>query len=353
VPIPTHVKFRQKTKRFFDDMLRKLSNPSATAKISKKEVKRILVIRINYRIGNMLFTTPMIRQLEAEFPNAKIDIIVGAPFTKSLFKGFSNIEYIYDFSRELLKHPLQMFSYIRQLRKNSYDVVININGGSTSDRIATMLAKAKYKVAFCSEHNYTPANVCVKREDMHINHEALIPLELMKAFNVKPDYTLTMSIELSSEELQEGKKELSQLIPQRERKRVIGIFRNARHDKLIEDSWWNELIANLQKLDENLLFVDILSPDVPKKLREDMYEYSQKDLRKLAAFMANLDAFVCGDTGPMHLASASGVATIAMFKITLPLLYGTLKENDLSLLMKDKSVEDVAQEVYEHLQKIA
>jgi ADP-heptose:LPS heptosyltransferase len=353
VPIPTHVKFRQKTKRFFDDFLRKLSNPSSTTKIPKEEVKRILVVRINYRIGNMLFTTPMIRQLEREFPDAKIDIIVGAPFTKILFSGFKNVVNIYDFSRDLLKHPLKMFSYIRQLRKNEYDVVININGGSTSDRIATMLAKAKYKVAFCSEHNYTPANVCVKREDMHINHEALIPLELMKVFDIAPDYNLKMGIELSKEELREGAAALKSVVGERAGKRVIGIFRNARHDKLIEDSWWQEFVTQLQERDKEILFVDILSPDIPKKLREDIFEYSQKDLRKLAAFMANLDAFVCGDTGPMHLASASGVPTIAMFKITLPLLYGTLKESDLSLLMGERDVNAIADEVYAHIEKIS
>lgn len=80
-----------------------------------------------------------------------------------------------------------------------------------------------------------------------------------------------------------------------------------------------------------------------------MHEYAQKDLRKLAAFMANLDAFICGDTGPMHLASASGVPTIALFKTTTPTLYGTLKESDLSLEMGDKSVERIAREIGEHI----
>jgi ADP-heptose:LPS heptosyltransferase len=351
LPIPTHVKFRQKTKRFFDDFLRKLSNPKSNITIAKNEVERILVVRINYRIGNMLFTTPMIQQLQREFPKAKIDIIVGAPFTKVLFSGFANVENIYDFSRELLKHPLRMFRYIRELRQNNYDVVININGGSTSDRIATALAKSKYKVAFCSEHNYTPANLCVERKDMHINHEALIPLELMKIFGVQPDYTIKMNIALSDEELREGREALREIIGEN-KGRVIGIFRNARHDKLIEDAWWQKFVQELRTYDENLIFVDILSPDIPYKLDASMYEYSEKNLRKLAAFMANLDAFICGDTGPMHLASASGVATIALFKVTLPLLYGTLKENDLSLVMKDKNISDVAREVYEHMEKI-
>ncbi len=174
----------------------------------------------------------------------------------------------------------------------------------------------------------------------------------MKICNIQPDYTLKLSIALSEDELKWGRAELANLIDN-QKKKVVGIFRNARYDKKLPDTFWMELTEELQKQsDEELLFVDILSPDVPTRLREDMYEYAQKDLRKLAAFMASLDAFICGDTGPMHLASASGVPTIALFKTTAPTLYGTLKESDLSLVMQEKSPDKIAEEIKEHLQAL-
>lgn len=347
--VPFHIKLRRSLKNFFDKALRFFSPKPSLEQVDKSEIKRIFVVRINYRIGNMLFTTPMIQQLQREFPNAKIDVMVGAPFTKVLFSGFGNVENIYDFPRELLKKPLEMLRYVGRLRSQEYDIVFNINGGSTSDRIATLLARSKYKVAFCNDDSFTPVNRCVKREDTHIHHEALKPLELLKIFGIEPDYSLKLSIALSSNELEWGKDELAQLT-QGKKGRKIGIFRNARYDKKLSDDFWKELIEELQKQsDSELVFVDILSPDVPVKLTEEMYEYAQKDLRKLAAFMANLDAFICGDTGPMHLASASGVSTIALFKTTAPDLYGTLKENDYSLLKEDKSINEIAQEILEHI----
>jgi len=349
VSAPFHVKLRRKIKKLTDRILRFFSPKPSKEKIDKREIKKIFVVRINYRIGNMLFTTPLIQQLQREFPDAKIDVMVGAPFTKVLFKGFTNVENVYDFPRKLLKQPLEALRYIAQLRSNEYDVVLNLNGGSTSDRIATLLARSKYKVAFCNDDSFTPVNRCVKREDVSIVHEALKPLELMKIFDIKPDYTLKLSIALNNEELAWGKKELEK-VTQKEGKKVIGLFRNARYDKKLSDTFWLELVENLQKQsDEEIAFIDILSPDVPTKLSAQMHEYAQKDLRKLAAFMANLDAFICGDTGPMHLASASGVPTIALFKTTTPTLYGTLKESDLSLEMGDKSVEQIAQEIGEHI----
>ncbi len=350
--IPLHVRLRRKLKNFFDSLLRHISPRPSTRRIPKEEIKRILVIRINYRIGNMLFTTPMIQQLQREFPQAKIDVLVGAPFTKVLFKGFENVENIYDFPRDLLKNPVTLFSYVSKLRSNTYDAVININNGSTSDRLATMLARARYKISFCNPDAFIPANRCVVREDTQQIHEALKPLELVKIFGCKPDYSLTLSVALSSQEKAWGKREVAHLVGQ-ENKKTIGIFRNARYDKKLPDSFWKELVAQLQKRMENVVFIDILSPDIPQRLQEDMLEYSQKDLRKLAAFMASLDAFVCGDTGPMHLASASGVPTIALFQITAPAMYGTLKSSDLSLVLQGKSVEETAHEIARHIGSLA
>ena len=347
--VPFHIRLRRAVKNFFDKSLRFFSPTPSTKQVDKSEIKRIFVVRINYRIGNMLFTTPMIQQLQREFPNAKIDVMVGAPFTKVLFSGFENVENIYDFPRELLKKPLEMMHYVSRLRSQEYDIVFNINGGSTSDRIATLLARSKYKVAFCNEDSFTPVNRCVKREDLQINHEALKPLELLKICGIKPDYDLKLSIALSGEELEWGRAELANLTKDKNG-RKIGIFRNARYDKKLSDDFWKELIQKLQEQSEEpIIFIDILSPDIPARLTHEMLEYSQKDLRKLATFMAGLDAFVCGDTGPMHLASASGVPTIALFKTTAPDMYGTLKESDYSLVMREKTTGEIAREILEHI----
>ena len=347
--IPLHVKFRRTIKVYADRVLKYFSPKPSLDYIPRENINNILLIRINYRIGNMLFITPMLEQLQDEFPDAKIDVLLGAPFTKVLFEGFKNVENIYDFDRKLLKEPLEAFAYINKLRSKQYDVVFNVNGGSASDRFATLLAKSTYKVAFCDDYSYSPVNRCVKREDVHINHEALKPMELLKIFDLKPNYDLKLTLSLSEDELKAGKDELNLLLNYDEEKKYFGIFRNARYDKKLDDIFWKNLTDEIEKLDKNVVFVDILSPDIPKKLNEKMYEYSNKNLRALASFVANLDAFICADTGPMHLASASGVPTIALFQITAPLMYGTLKERDLSLVIKEKTVDEIAKSILEHI----
>ena len=347
--VPIHVKFRRCLKDIFDVSFRFFSTPAKEITVAKSEIHHILIIRINYRIGNMLFTTPLIDQLEEEFPKAKIDIVIGAPFTKVLFKNFKNIENIFDFDRKLLRNPFKVFAYIKRFRSKKYDMVFNLNGGSTSDRVATLITKATYKLSFCNNKIYTPTNICVKRSDFHIEHEALKPLELLKALNIKPNYSKTLTIQLSFNELLEGKKELSRLVSNFENRKIFGIFRDARYEKKFDDIFWKALVKELQKKDLSIIIVDILAPYMKAPLTDDIVGYSKKDLRELASFIANLDAFICGDTGPMHLASASGTSTIALFKATTPNLYGTLSSNDLSLVIENKSINTIVVEILHSL----
>jgi len=346
--IPFHIILRRKIRAIIDFLLHFFSPTITSTPIEKKEIKNILLIRINYRIGNMLFITPLLDNLQKEFPNAKIDILLGASYTKSLFSGFKNVENIYDFPRKLLKHPLLTYKFIQKIRSQQYDAVVNINYASSSDKLATFLTNAKYKIGFCKEKSFMPLNKCIRQKDK-ITHEALKPLELLKIFTIKPNYNQFLKIYFTNNEIYEAQQELQKILSSKDSK-MIAIFRDARFEKKFNNQFWQELISNLQQKD-NITFIDILSPDVPTKLTSTILSYSQKDLKKLAAFLSLLDGFICADTGPMHLASASGVSTIALFKTTTPKLYGTLKPNDLSIVTQEKTISQISDIILQQLQR--
>ena len=66
--------------------------------------------------------------------------------------------------------------------------------------------------------------------------------------------------------------------------------------------------------------------------------------RMLAATISHADWFFSADTGPMHLASAAGVATIAFFDQTNPAAFGPIKPRDTVLRIGGKSPQEVAQD---------
>ena len=310
--------------------------------IKADTIQKILVVRINYRIGNILFTTPLLNALEKQFPHAQIDMMVGAPFTKTLIEGMPQIDTVYAFPRKLLKQPLKVLSLKKELKNNGYDLLVTPNLHSTSDTLFTFLVSATYKVGFYAKDVFSPLTHAIA-PTAEVKHEALKPLVLMSAFSDAPlhSYAPYLDIRLTDKEKTKAGAEIAP--------NTIGIFRDARGDKKLDNTWWQALLDALNTLAPTLHIVDILDPNNTTPLNNTIQTLSEKNLRTLAAKIANLDAFICADTGPMHLASSSKTPTIALFKTTSPVYYGTLGAKDLSLVLHDKKSQEIAKEILTHL----
>ena len=341
-----HIQLRKKLSLFTQRTLRKifLRTPENTP-IDTDNIKKILVVRINYRIGNILFTTPLLNALSKQFPNAQIDMILGAPFITPLIEGMPTINKVYSFDRKLLKHPLEVVKLRKEINQNNYDLMVLSSGLSTSDTMISWLIHARYKIGFYDKNSFKKlTHTVLAPED--VEHEALVPLRIMKHLGTANEQSFDRYLDIQLTVEEKARVENTSL------SHAIGIFRDARNEKKIDDEWWKELISELEVLDSSLNFIDILDPNNQVPLQEDMSTISEKNLRVLAAKIGNLKAFICGDTGPMHLASATLTPTIALFKMTSPALYGTLGKNDFSLVMKEKSVKAIAKEIMGHLQDI-
>ena len=344
---PLHVTLRKKLSSFINGILSLFTKKSIYQEhIDKDNVKNILIIRPNYRIGNLIFLTPLINELQKNIPDAKIDIIVGMKLAGKILEPMPNVDKVIDIPRKLLLHPLEMFAYIQKTRAKKYDVALNISGGSTSAQIVTALVKAKYKASFSSDKlwaNFT--HVQERGRPTHI-HMGLEPLEFLRFFNIQvPQKKPNLDIKLTQAEIDNAHNDLKTLLHVNNistDKKTVALFRNARFDKKISDEWWSEWIDEVLKLDKNIVFIDILSPDIPQKLNENVLEYSNKDLRTLGAFFKACDLYVSADTGPMHLAVASGAKVLALFNKTNMEVYGTLGERNKTIDVENLLPKEVA-----------
>ena len=344
---PLHVIIRKKVSSVLNGLLSLFSkNKPHTTTIEMKNIKSIVLIRPNYRIGNLIFLTPLINELAKYYPDTKIDIIVGMRLAGKILEPMPNVAHVMDIPRELLLHPLDMLKYIKESRKKKYDVAINISGGSTSAQIVTSLIKATYKVSFASDKLWASFTHTQERGLKKYKHMGLESLEFLRFFNIDyPKETPTLDIRLSQEEMVGAKNELHTLLQKNNieaDKKVVAIFRNARFDKKIPDAWWSEWLSALEKLDNNIVVIDILSPDIPTKLNTKVLEYSNKDLRLLGAFFKACDLYVSADTGPMHLAVASGANVLALFNKTNAEVYGALGEKNKTIDVENLSANEVA-----------
>jgi ADP-heptose:LPS heptosyltransferase len=341
---PWHSKIRRSFSKSLNAFLCRIINTKIEFdKIDAKEINRILIIRLNHRIGNILFLTPLIKALEKKLPHARVDLLLGADFSE-LIGPMSNVSKIYCINSRLIKSPFRLFSLIRDMNKNGYDLTISPAKTSGSSNIAQAFIKARYKLSFRVENIISFANIVVDFPET--KHAALFPLALMDVFaGERLTYEPYLDISLSNDEKHRGKEILLQLTGQDsiDDKIIIGIFRGARYEKKIADTFWLEYIHKLLRTGHGYIFVDIIAPGT-QAISDDILSISFEKLRELASFMAALDFFICADTGPMHLASAAKTNIIALFNNTSPEAYGPLGKNDRVIDINNKSLDEVLAE---------
>lgn len=313
-------------------------------------IQRILIVRINYRIGNILFLTPLINALAKKIPHASIDVVVGAKFTAPLLSSMNVVNEVYDIPRKVLRNPFLFRRKVKQINANNYDLVISPTVGSGSANLALKIIRSPRKLSFHTVDYWSAANYRVPLPD-GVSHEALLPLSLMRAFdNDQANYSRSLDIRLTADERAKGREQLNTLLQHRAKtnKLIVGIFRDARNEKKLSEPWWHSLLEQLHRT-ERFHIIDILPPGHSQPVHPDCMAASFSDLRALGSFISAVDVFVSADTGPMHLASAVQTRVIAFFNATQVEKYGPLGHNDRVIWVNGKPITHIGEELLQHI----
>ncbi len=121
---------------------------------------RILVIKFR-NIGDVLLTTPLIRNLKINYPESKIDVLVNKG-TESMLTLNPDINEIFVYDRSYFKKlpkAVRVFKEFKFLRSfKNYDMVINTTEGDRGAFIAKF-SKAKIKIGYPVKKNRFLKNV--------------------------------------------------------------------------------------------------------------------------------------------------------------------------------------------------
>lgn len=114
------------------------------------QLKRVLVVKLRHH-GDVLLSSPLFSSLQQALPNAKIDAYLYRD-THPMLDGHPAIDhfFLYDRKWKSLSLPKRMakeFALLRQIRKKSYDLVLNLTEGDRG-AVAGRVAKAPYCVGF-------------------------------------------------------------------------------------------------------------------------------------------------------------------------------------------------------------
>jgi heptosyltransferase III len=338
---------RHRSREYLGWLLARLVRRDYATSLRPEEVSTILICRINGRIGNTLFLTPLIRYLHQLLPSAAIDLALAYPAAAELLRGLPGVRRIIVFPHRQPQSIGRYLAALRSLRACRYDLAIDPTEFSTSGRVMLALTRSRYRLGFASRGQWAPLTHAVPLP-LQAMHQAVRPLYLPhRIFGAALEPSaVRLWLPLPEQELEQGRRLIAQAIEPEHLQtpsNAFGFFAHAANLKLIDRSWWVTFWDAFLALEPQAIPVEFL-PSVAHAPTDDRFaSLHVRSTRGLTAAIAATRVFISTDTGPMHLASTTAVPTVGLFLASDPGLYGPLKSDDLAIDVSRCSPREVAQ----------
>jgi ADP-heptose:LPS heptosyltransferase len=313
--------------------------------LSAAGIGTVLVCRINGRMGNTLFLTPLIRRLHELLPQASIDLALAYPKAAQLLAHMPGV-------RRIIVIPYKsarLWRYLaalRRLRACHYDLAIDPTPESSSGRAALSLCRARYRLGFATRSQWASLTHAVALPPEPL-HQAVHPVYLLThilgaAYDAQ---SVRLWLPLQAEEVEAGRRMIAAVIGcdvSQTTRLAVGFFAHAATNKLIPQSWWQSFWEAFLALEPEAVPVEFLPSPTQAPTIAGFHHLHVPQLRALTSAIAATRLFVTTDSGPMHLASSTSVPTVGLFSTTDPLLYRPLKPSDMALSLAESSPQLIA-----------
>lgn len=280
-------------------------------KINNEEVKNILLIKLCC-LGDMVFFTPVLENLRANYPHAKITLLA-ANWLKPLIPYLKFIdEVIYyegPYESSGLKKILNTIQMILKLRSERYDLTV-LGHRNNFYGLFAKLSRIKYRLGFKGTKHLTHSVDFDK-----YTHTTDKNLSMLEPLGVHLQNNGTSLRRIKSAD--EIKKEFQ--IPAN--KNIVGIFPfggvNPGTDMDIKR--WDiknflNVINNIAEQNKDELVLVFEGRDLNEKLVSNVKFPSNVLIKTIDIDLISIcDTFICGDTGPLHIAAAFGISTVSLF----------------------------------------
>lgn len=303
---------------------------------------KILLIK-QTSLGDVLHMTPVIRALKKWKPEASIDIVTDKralgilennPYINKLY-----ILDIYKYEKEIFKSPLkfistikEFFSHIKEVRKEKYDIAIDLQGLERSV-IFLYLCKAKKK--------YAKGKWKFVKNNYYIDINAIVGLISFLKFFDCPDDGTDLDYFLPKTIDEDFKKSLDKIKLTKNFEIEFDIKKD--YILLSPFSRWEtkdlsinktiEIITEIKKLNDMQIIVSATA-DYNKECEEitkgfdNVLDFSGVfNLSELAYLIKNSAGMITVDSFPMHTGCAFKKPLIAIFGPTSEIRVGPIAEN--------------------------
>ncbi len=320
--------------------------PAAGADLSPAAAVRILISRPNHRLGNLLLVSPLLQEICTAFPNARIDLFVKGSLPSTLYGAHPQVDRILELPRKPFRQLGKYLACWLRLRGRRYDLVINVDGNSSSGRLSTRFCRSRYRIFGELPEGPDKADVekHIARRPVYAFRNFLTGTGIKSATEVP-----NLDLRLKPEELAAGKLVVEGLVSRPDRK-TICLFSFATGSKCYAREWWAEFYELLEENFPEYNFIEVLPIENISNLAFRLPSFYSRDVRELASVIANTAVFIGADSGIMHLASAVQVPTVGLFCVSDMEKYMPYGPGSLGIDTNRSSKEESVQMIREVLE---
>ena len=322
--------------------------------LQPQKIRKILIVRSVFRMGDAILATPAIWLFRNNFPAAQIDF-VGPPISRRLFENLP-IDSHYAICKTFPRAGWSYIALLKQLRATSYDLAFDASGSSAAlGAFIIGFSGARLRVGLSG------------RWDRWFNVRLQRPATLNKYYTV-PELIGSLGLEsrriypkllLAPAEIKEGRSRIQSLVRRAEAP-IVGVFVGGR--KARGKRWRKENFAELARRlggagTQPLIFIGPEERDWLAYFQRESAGVTptifEPDVRKFAALVANCNLFVACDGGPVHLACALRVRTVAIFFASDANRWGPPAQLGRIVSGEDASVDAVLEACREELREFS
>jgi lipopolysaccharide heptosyltransferase II len=279
--------------------------------IDRSQVKRILVITLS-NVGDVILTTPVIATLAREFPDSRIDVMVG-PAGKEVFDKDPRVFKLIIYDKHMpisAKRRLQL-----KLKKLRYDVVVDLK-----NTVFPLLIGPRYRTATIQRF---PSNV-IHSIDKHLHRLHALGIaepERRPYIHISEEDAVFVS-KLMKDENMSGALVLMNPGAKSHLKRWKPEGFAAVADRLIDECGSDIAFIGLKE-DEPIV------DDIMNRMKHKCHNLvNRTNIRQLADLLKRSKLIITNDSAPLHLGCAVGTKVLALFGPTDPKKYGPIGEFD-------------------------
>lgn len=310
---------------------------SSRTELNKEQVKSILLVTTT-GIGDTLMCTPAIRAVKETFPNARLSCLVDRRKIELVINN-PHIDQMIVYPGKFKK----IFPLLKDLRKERFDLAIILHANDPDIVPLVYLSNAKARVGWGeSELSFLLTHpVCTKEKRLHF---VIHKKRILESAGIKMESYRT-ELDLSHEDLEFADKYLEKHKTKKDNC-LIGLHPFG--SKV--SRWWPEshcvqlvnlLLSGNQSHIKIFLFGGLKEAEFARKMNKECGNRltvlcGDTSLSQSAALIKKCDVFVTTDSGPMHIAFALDVPTIALFGPEMKNVVFPLEEDTRAVAIEKK-----------------